>query len=78
MRWNCFTVVERRHSRGGRWGSANYFASTAQYADRFSHTLNGLKEMIIAKVVLGDVYDCGTSRDESLQFPPVKKAHDQD
>ena len=34
--------------------------------------------MIIAKVVLGDMYDCGTSRDESLQFPPLKKAHDQD
>ena len=56
----------------------SYFASTAQYADRFLHILNGLKEMIIVKVVLGDVYDCGTSQDGSLQFPPVKKAHDQD
>ena len=60
---NGMDGFDMRHSRGGRWGSANYFASTAQYADRFSHTLNGLKEMIIAKVVLGDVYDCGTSRD---------------
>ena len=59
---------------------SSYFSSTAKYADRFSHavTANGLKEMIIAKVVLGDVYDCGTSRDESLRFPPVKEAHDQD
>ena len=36
----------------------SYFASTAQYAERFSHTVtaNSLKEMIIAKVVLGDIY----------------------
>lgn len=77
---NSMEGFDMRHSKGGRWGSANYFASTAQYADRFAHTVtaNNLKEVIIAKVVLGDVYDCGTRRDDSLRFPPVKEAHDLD
>lgn len=67
-----------RHSRVGRWGSANYFASTAQYADKFAHvTTNDQKEILIAKVILGEVYDCGTSKDETLRIPPIKSAHDQ-
>ena len=53
----------------------SYFAYTAQYADRFSHTMT---VSIIAEVVLGDVYSVMYSRDESLQFPPVKEAHDLD
>ena len=55
---NSMEGFDARHSRGGRWGSANYFSSTAQYADRFSHkTASGHKELLIAKVVLGDVYE---------------------
>ena len=77
---NSMEGFDMRHSKGGRWGSANYFASTAQYADRFAHTVtaNNLKEVIIAKVVLGNVYDCGTRRDDSLRFPHAKEAHDLD
>ena len=54
-----------RHSRVGRCGSAK-FASTAQYADKFAHvTTNDQKEILIAKVILGEVYNCGTSKDET-------------
>ena len=35
-----------RHSRGGSWGFANYFAANADYSDKYAHrTPQGEKEL---------------------------------
>lgn len=62
-----------RHSKVGRWGIASYFAATAKYADRYAHVcMDGTKEIFFANVLLGEIYDYGKQRDESLRLPPIK------
>ena len=62
-----------RHSRGGSWGFANYFAINASYSDKYAYcTPQGEREMLVAKVILGEIFDCGEKKDNTLRIPPVK------
>lgn len=52
-----------RHSRGGSWGFANYFAANANYSDKYAYcTPHGEKEMFVAKVLLGEIFDYGEKK----------------
>ena len=63
-----------RHSRGGSWGFANYFAANANYSDKYAHCIpHGEKEVFIAKVILGEIFDCGEKKDSTLRIPPIKE-----
>ena len=50
---------DMRHSRGGRWGSVILHPLHNMLTGFCILCANGLKEVIIAKVVLGDLYDSG-------------------
>ena len=65
---------DMRYSREGMWGQANYFAVKAEYSDTYAYRddQSGLKELILAKVLAGDSYEC--LPDKSLKFPPEKPA----
>ena len=65
---------DMRYSREGMWGQANYFAEMAKYSDTYAYydPNSGLKELILAKVLAGDSYECES--DNSLKFPPEKPA----
>ena len=57
-----------RHSKVGSWGIANY---SAAYSNQFSHRCTDGHEIVIAKVVTGRVYDCGTQQNGCiLQLHP--------
>ena len=63
-----------RRSRGGSWGFANYFAANANYSDKYAYcTPQGVKEMFVARVILGEILDCGEKKDNALRFPPTKE-----
>ena len=63
-----------RHSRGGTWGFANYFAADANYSDKYAYyTPHGEKEMFVAKVLLGEIFDYGEKKDNTLRIPPIKE-----
>ena len=62
---------DMRYSAQGMWGQANYFAVNASYSNGYTHTsLDGCREMFLAKVLTGDSYDCPSDR--SLRKPPMK------
>ncbi len=54
----------------GYWGRGVYFAVNASYSDSYTHKNNGMKEMLVAKVVVGNFKDYGTTQDSSLKHPP--------
>ena len=68
-----------RFSKIGTWGVALYFSESIKYADRFAHTTpDGDKELIVALVLTGEAYDCGTSQNRELRMPPVKETPHND
>jgi hypothetical protein len=58
------------YSPGGMWGIANYFAVNASYSDKYSFktSANGHKQMIYARVMIGDTIKCDPKG--SLRMPP--------
>ena len=66
--------LDVRHSQGGSWGFANYFAENANYSDKYAHcTPQGEKEMFVAKVILGEIFDSGEKNDNTLRIPPIRE-----
>ena len=54
------------------WGPAVYFAEDARFADIYAHhTVNFDKQLLLASVILGDVFDFGTNTCSALQQPPM-------
>ena len=65
---------DMRYSSEGLWGQANYFAEKASYSDAYAfRSGNGARELLLAKVLTGDSYDCPP--DSSLRMPPEKPKH---
>ena len=65
-------AFDMRFSAKGMWGQANYFAVNASYSDGYAfHKGNGLKEMFLVKVLIGETYEC--QPDSSLLLPPEKE-----
>ena len=63
-----------RLSNKGSWGVALYFAENSPYADRFAYiTPEGDRELLIAYVLVGESYDCGTKQNKEMKMPPVKE-----
>lgn len=65
--------LDVRLSNGGSWGHAIYLTDCALYADRFAHITATGKEIIIAKALIGEAFDCGTERNKDLRVPPIKQ-----
>ena len=65
-----------RFSKDGMWGKANYFTTSAAYADRFAHICeDGTKEIIFADVLTGS--SCYMEPDHTIRFPPMMTADKQ-
>ena len=68
---SCEDGLDMRWSAEGMWGRANYFAVKACYSDSFAYQRSdGLKEMIVAKVLTGDSHT--SPPNSSLRMPPEK------
>ena len=69
--YNSEEGFDMRFSSKGLWGLANYFAEKASYSDKYAFTFpDGTKELLLAKVVTGDSFEC--IPDSSLRMPPEK------
>ena len=65
-----------RHSQGGSWGFANYFAANANYSDKYAYyTPQGEKDMFVAKVILGEIFDCREKKDIHSESHPLKNCN---
>lgn len=63
-----------RLSNGGSWGHAIYLSDSALYVDKFAHsTPTGEKEIILAKALIGEAFDCGIEKNTGLRVPPIKQ-----
>ncbi|CAF1170949.1 unnamed protein product [Adineta steineri] len=64
--------LDMTFSSDGLWGIGIYFAKNASYScGSYAYTLpNGKKQVFLAQVLTGDVYDCKS--DTSLRRPPKK------
>lgn len=61
-------------SNKGSWGVALYFSESTHYADRFAYiTPEGDRELLVASVLIGKAYDCGTAHNKELKMPPVRE-----
>ena len=73
----CEDGLDMRWSAEGMWGRANYFAVKANYSDSYAYERkDGMKEMIVAKVLTGDSYT--SPPDSSLRMPPEKPRSSRD
>ena len=54
----------------GMWGTGTYFAVNASYSNDYAYTTVTGKQMILAKVLIGETCQCNP--DSSLKKPPVK------
>ena len=54
----------------GMWGTGTYFAVSASYSNNYAYTTGARKQMILAKVLTGETFQC--NQDSSLKKPPVK------
>ena len=62
---------DMRYSNQGFWGKANYFAVNSSYSDDYSYKIpsTNLKQMFIAKVLIGDSVNV-MPKNSSLREPP--------
>ena len=66
--------LDIRFSKGGSWGYGIYLSESAEYADKFACKMaTGEKELIVAKALIGDTFDCGQERNRQLRVPPIKQ-----
>lgn len=60
-----------RYSSQGLWGTGSYFAVNASYSDKYAYQSKlSTKEIILARVLIGDACHCAPDR--SLKMPPLK------
>jgi hypothetical protein len=57
----------------GKWGVAHYFAENASYSDNDAYVLNEKKQIILAKVLVGDSTTI-MPNDTLLRKPPAKSS----
>ena len=74
---NCDQIInseegfDMRMGKEGSWGVALYFAELSSCSNGYSKpAMDGSRTMILAKVVIGDAYQC--QFDKSLRRPPEK------
>ena len=60
-----------RYCTRGMWGTGTYFAVNASYSDNYAFCSAGAKQLILAKVLTGETYQC--SPNPELKKPPIKK-----
>lgn len=70
--YKCETGFDMRFSNEGLWGKGNYFAVKASYSHSYAHSsTNELKQMFVALVLTGHVYECPASNTK-LRRPPER------
>jgi len=74
MIYNCEDGFDMRFSKKGLWGRGIYFAKNARYSiqNGYEHnTDEDLRQIFLAKLLLGDSYHA-TQREDELRLPPIK------
>ena len=66
---------DMRYSNQGFWGKANYFAVNSSYSDDYSYKIpsTNLKQMFIAKVLIGDSVNVMPNNSSLVEPPSYEK-----
>ena len=66
---------DMKYWRKGLWGRGVYFAQKLEYSHGYAHTLpspnNNVKQVFLAKVLVGKAYEC--RNDSNIKMPPKDK-----